>query len=345
MTQLRADGLAGALARRVPPIVWIHGDEALIVQECAQSVRDALRARGFDERQVFEAGRGFQVEALTAQADALSLFAGRRLIELRFGSGRPTKEIGKALAEAAARLDDDTRLLVSGPRLDRASAASEWFAAIDRAGYVVAVWPIERAQLPQWIATRLGRQKQRADRDTLEWIAERVEGNLLAAHQEIAKLGLLCPAGELSREAVRDAVLDVARYDAFDLVDAMLGADAARALRTLDGLHAEGVAEPLVLWALADALRTLLRLREACDGGTALAQAMREARVPRPRERGYERALGRLDAAALRAALRRAASVDRMVKGIETGDAWQALESLALHVAGAPVLVGNPDGD
>lgn len=345
MTQLRADALAGALARRVPPIVWIHGDEALVVQECAQAVRDALRAQGFDERQVFEAGRGFHVEALTAQTDALSLFAGRRLIELRFGTARPTKEIGKALAGAADRLGDDTRLLVSGPRLDRASTASDWFGAIERLGYVVAVWPVERAQLPQWIATRLGRQKQRADRDTLEWIAERVEGNLLAAHQEIARLALLCPEGELSHDAVRDAVRDVARYDAFDLVDAMLGADVARALRTLDGLRAEGVAEPLVLWAIADALRTMLRLREACDAGTALAQAMREARVPRPRERGYERALARLDASALRDALRSAARADRMIKGIEAGNAWQALESLALRIAGAPVLVGNPDGD
>ncbi|MCO5101009.1 MAG: DNA polymerase III subunit delta [Burkholderiaceae bacterium] len=345
MTQVRADALAGALARRVPPIVWIHGDEALIVQECAQAVRDALRAQGFDERQVFDAGRSFRVEELTAQADALSLFAGRRLIELRLGSAKPTKEIGNALAGAAQRAGDDTRLLVSGARLDRASTASEWFAAIDRVGYVVAVWPVERAQLPQWIAGRLGRQKQRADRETLEWIAEQVEGNLLAAHQEISRLALLCPQGTLSNEAVRDAVRDVARYDAFDLVDAMLGADAARAQRTIDGLHAEGVAEPLVLWAAADALRTLLRVREACDAGTALAQAMREARVPQRRQHSYERAIARLDTAVLRDALRHAARTDRMIKGIETGDAWQALEALALRIAGAPVLAGIPDGD
>lgn len=345
MTQLRADALAGALARGVPPIVWIHGDEPLIVLECAQAVRDALRVEGFDERQVYEAGRGFRIDALVAQTDALSLFAARRLIELRFGAGKPTKEIGRVLADAAARVDENTRLLVSGPRLDRATTASDWFTAIERIGYVVAVWPLERAQLPQWIATRLGQQKQRADRETLEWIAERVEGNLLAAHQEISKLALLCPEGELSRDAVRAAVLDVARYDAFDLVDAMVGADVPRALRTLDGLRAEGVAEPLVLWAIADALRALLRIRESCDAGSAIAQAMREARVPRPRERGYERALARLDAGALRSSLRDAARVDRMIKGIEAGDAWQALESLALRVAGAPVLAGSRHGD
>ncbi len=345
MAQVRADALAGALARGVPPIVWIHGDEPLIVLEGAQAVRDTLRTQGFDERQVFEAGRGFRVDALVAETDALSLFAGRRLIELRFGAAKATKEIGQALAGAAARIDDSTRLLVSGARLDRAATASDWFTAIERIGFVVAVWPVERAQLPQWIATRLGRQKQRADRETLEWIAERVEGNLLAAHQEIAKLALLCPEGELSRDAVRAAVLDVARYDAFDLVDAMVVADVPRALRTLDGLHAEGVAEPLVLWAIADALRTLLRVRESCDAGNAVAQAMREARVPRPRERGYERALARLDAETLRNALRAAARADRMIKGIEAGEAWQALESLALRIAGAPVLAGSRHAD
>ncbi len=340
MTQVRADALPGALARGVPPIVWIHGDEPLIVQECAHAVRQALRADGFDERRVFDAGRGFRIEALAAEADSLSLFAAKRLIELRF-TGKPTKEIGTALASTASRLDGATRLLVAGPRLDRASTASEWFATIERAGIVVAVWPLERAQLPQWIATRLARQKQRADRDTLEWIAERVEGNLLAAHQEIAKLGLLCPAGELDGEAVRAAVLDVARYDSFDLVDAMLAGDVARALRTIDGLRAEGQAEPLVLWAIADALRTLLRVCEARDAGVALAQAMREARVPRPRERGFERTLARIDARALRDALRAAARTDRMIKGIEPGDAWHALESLALSIAGAPLLAGS----
>lgn len=345
MTQIRAEMLDGALARGVPPIVWIHGNEALIVQECAQAVRDTLHAQRFEERHVFDAGRGFRVEALIAQTDTLSLFAARQLIELRFGTAKPTKEIGQALADAAARIDDDTRLLVSGPRLDRAATASGWFGAIERAGFIVTVWPVDRAQLPQWIAARLARQKQRADRETLEWIAERVEGNLLAAHQEITKLGLLCPGGTLQPQAVRDAVLDVARYDPFDLVEAMLAADVARALRTLDGLRAEGAAEALVLWAIADALRTLLRLREACDAGTPLAQAMRAARVPRPRERGYERALARLGAAPLHEGLRDAARTDRMIKGIEAGSAWQALESLALRMAGAPVLAGNRHAD
>lgn len=340
MTQVRAEALATALARGVPPLVWIHGDEPLLVQEAAQSVRRALRSAGFDERQVFDAGRGFRPDALLAEADALSLFASRKLIELRL-SGKPTKEIGQALADAASRATPDTRLLVCGPRLDRATTDSAWFAAMDRVGLIVPIWPVERAQLPQWIAARLARQKQRADRATLELIAERVEGNLLAAHQEIGKLGLLFPEGDLPPDETRAAVLDVARYDAFDLVAAALAGDAPRALRSLDGLRAEGVAEPLVLWALADALRTLLRLAEARSAGRALAQAMREARVFGPRERLFEQALRRMDEDAIRALLQRAARIDRMIKGLDATGPWQGLEGLAMSLAGAPTLAGN----
>ncbi len=179
------------------------------------------------------------------------------------------------------------------------------------------------------------------DHVALALIAERVEGNLLAAHQEIAKLGLLFPEGDLPPGQTRAAVLDVARYDASDLVTAMLAADVPRALRSLDGLRAEGVAEPLVLWMLADALRTLLRLADARSRGRPLAQALREARVFGQRERLFEQALGRLDEDRIRDALQRAARTDRMVKGLDGADAWGGLQELAMSVAGAPILAGN----
>ncbi len=337
MSQVRAEALAAALERGVPPIVWIHGDEWLIVQECAQDVRNALQTRGFSDRKIFEAGRNFDIDALAAEAGAMSLFADRRLIELRLGGTRATREIGQALAQVAAGLDESTRLLVTGARLDRTQLASAWFRAIDDAGFVVVVWPVDRDRLPQWIAARLARQQQRADRATLEWIATHVEGNLLAAHQEITKLGLLCPPGMLTPDAVREAVLDVARHDPFDLVDAVQTADVVRAVRTLDGLHAEGVAEPLVLWALAELLRNLVRLHEACAGGLAPGQAVQRMRLPPRRQQGYAKALARIDAGTARDALQEAARIDRMIKGLAPGNAWQAIETLSCRLAGAPL--------
>ena len=337
--QVRAESLEPALARRVPSIVWIHGDEALLQLEAADTVRAALRADGIEERQVFNVDRSFRIEALQAEAGALSLFASRKLIELRFPN-KPGKELGTQVSELAAGLGDDLRLLVTSPRLDRATTESAWFQAIDGAGYVVPVFEVERAQLAAWIGQRLARQKQRTDAATLALLAERVEGNLLAAHQEIRKLGLLFPEGELPADEVRAAVLNVARYDAFDLADAMLSGDLPRAMRSLAGLRAEGEAEPLVLWALADAVRTLLRLTQAVGAGRPAQQVMRELRVFGPRERLYERALRAAPPAELERrlthALQQAALTDRIIKGIARGDSWSSLETLVLIVAGLP---------
>ncbi len=339
--QVRADGLAAALQRGLPPLLWVHGDEPLLALEATDAARQALRAAGYAEREVFTVDRSFRTEALLAQTQALSLFATQRLIELRLAA-KPAKELGQALADAVATLDDSTRILVSGPRLDRAVTESAWFAALERRALVVQVFPVERAQLPQWIAQRLARQKQRAEPDTLRFLAERVEGNLLAAHQEIQKLGLLFPEGSLPDDGVRQAVMNVARYDAFGLADAMLAGDAARVLRSLDGLRAEGEAEPLVLWALAEAIRNLARLAEAAASGRQPASMMRELRIWGPREALYLQALRRLDARRLGLALQEAARIDRMIKGLERDDPWAAMASLASALAGAPALRAPP---
>jgi len=338
--QVRPDALEATLRRPAPPLVWVHGDEPLLRIEATDTVRRALRAAGFEEREVFTVDRGFRVDALLEQTQSLSLFAARRLIELRLAA-KPTKELGEALVQAAASVSDDTRLLVSGPRLDRATSTAAWFAGLERNAWIVPVFPVERARLPQWIAQRLAAQRQQADADTLAFLAERVEGNLLAAHQEIRKLGLLFPEGRLPADGVRDAVLNVARYDAFALAEAMLAGDVARTLRTLDGLRAEGEAEPLVLWALADAIRNLARLAEVRDAGRAPAAAMRELRIYGAREALYLKALARLDGEQLGRALQDAAQIDRIVKGLARGDAWSEMTSLATSLAGAPALAGN----
>ncbi|GAA4407325.1 DNA polymerase III subunit delta [Quisquiliibacterium transsilvanicum] len=342
MAQVRPEALSATLARRIPALVWIHGDEPLLVIESTDLARRAMREAGFQERQVFDVDRSFRVEALVAETRSLSLFASSRIIELRL-SGKPGKELGQALAEAAADADEGTRLLVSGPRLDRTATSAAWFTELDRAACVVPIFPVERAQLPKWIAHRLAAARQRADEATLAFLAERVEGNLLAAHQELRKLALLFPEGLLPAEEVRQAVLNVARYDAFSLADAMLAGDAARTLRSVDGLRAEGEAAPLALWAISDPIRNLARLADGSGQGRPLTQRMRELRIFGPRERLYERALGRLDARALAVALQEAARIDRIIKGLVADDAWAAMARLAASIAGAPALARPPD--
>ncbi len=343
MTQIRVDALDSALSRGLAPLVWIHGDEPLLSLEAADAVRATARRLGAVERVVFEGGRGFRPEELAAEADSLSLFGEGKLLELRLPN-RPGKELGQALAQIAARLPEAVRLLISSPRLDRATTESAWFASLERQALVIAVQPVGRQQLPRWIAGRLASAGQRADPDLLAFIAERVEGNLLAAHQEVLKLGLLFPPGELPGVEARAAVLNVARYGAFDLSEPMLAGDAARVLRTLEGLRAEGEAGPLVLWSVADTVRTLIRLQEAQTAGRPLVAVMRAARVFAPRDRLFESAMRRIAPDILRRALRQAAQADRMMKGLQQGDGWQSVESVALAIAGVPDPAGRPIG-
>ena len=334
---IRPEALPGALRRGLPPAIWIHGDEELLQIEAADLVREAARTAGFSQRDVFVADRSLRLEALAAETRTLSLFASRRLIELRL-PGKPTRDLGQALADIIDGLDEDTRLLVSSPRLDRAVTDTAWFSALEPRLLLVAVASVEHAQLPAWIGARLAAQQQRADPATLQRLAERVEGNLLAAHQEVRKLALLFPPGELPADDALAAVLDVARYDAFGMAQAMLAGDAARALRALEGLRAEGQAAPLVLWALADAARSLLRLSQARDAGRAPASLTRELRLFPPRDRLYLEALRRLDTSSLREAVQEAAGVDRIIKGLVAADPWQAMVPLVGRLAGAPVL-------
>jgi DNA polymerase-3 subunit delta len=337
MPQIRLDALEASLGRGLPAIVWIHGDEALLVIEAADRVRGAARAAGIDERVVFEVDRSFKPAMLAAEAGSMSLFGSRKLIELRL-TGKPGKELGEALSSLLDSLDDSVRLMVISGRLDRASTESPWFKALERAGSVVPVYPVERRELPRWIAARLAAQGQRADSATVEFIAERVEGNLLAAHQEVRKLGLLFEKGLLPPAEARSAVMSVARFDAFGLVDAMLAGEAARCRRGLAGLRAEGEAAPLVVWALADTVRALLRLHAAAAHQQPLQPVLRQARVFGPREQLFTSALSRMTVLQLQTALQRLARIDKMIKGALAGDPWQALERLMLGLCGTPFV-------
>jgi DNA polymerase-3 subunit delta len=332
--QLRAEQLEPALSRSLAGIYTVHGDEPLISLEAADAIRAAARKHGFADREVFEPGRGFDWSEFSHSAASLSLFGGRKIVELRLASGKPGAQGGEAIAAYCERPSPDILLLVSLPRLDRTSQATAWFGALTRAGVVVEVWPIERARLPAWIAERLGRQRQRAGREALEFLAERVEGNLLAAHQEVRKLALLAPEGELALDVVREAVTDVARYDAYAACEAMLAGDAARYVRILDGLKGEGEAPSLVLWTLSEELYALERIQAGAAAGRPVEELLRENRVWGPRQRAMKAAAARVAAEAVRRALSQAAGIDRAIKGVGPGQPWDELLKLGQTLEG-----------
>lgn len=345
--QLTAAQLSGHLAKRVAPLYVIHGDEALLAQEAADAIRVAARAQGYTERSAYTvAGAHFDWSAVLAAGGSLSLFADRQIVEIRIPSGKPGKDGSVALQQIAdaAQGNESTLTLVMLPRLDKATRTGAWFSALENNGVSLQIETIERAALPPWIAQRLAQQGQRVKsgeegQRTLQFFADRVEGNLLAAHQEIQKLALLYPAGELSWEQVEGAVNNVARYDVFKLSEAVLAGNPQRVARMLDGLQAEGEAEVLVHYTLAEDIRALKRVKDAMSAGRPLPMALRENRIWGPRERAFERVLPRLDDRALARMLRAAHVVDGIVKGLKQpdwpADGWQALQRLALMLCRA----------
>jgi len=334
VSAVRLEQLEAHLARELRPLYAIHGDEPLLSLEAADAIRGRARSNGFSERTVLSAERGFDWNGLEASAASLSLFGDRRLIELRVPSGKPGADGARAIEAFCAKLPPDTLTLVTLPRVDRAGQSSAWFQALEENGVIVNVFPVERPRLPEWIAARLARQKQQAKAETLRFLADCVEGNLLAAHQEIQKLALLLPPGELDFETVREAVMSVARYDAGKLTEAMLSGDRPRLARMLEGLRGEGEAPPRVLWLLAEEIRAVCRVQDGIASGRPLAEILREARVwGDARQALVGRAARKFPRGALLAALQHAAGVDRVIKGITKGDAWDELLQLGLRFA------------
>ena len=345
--QVNATQLPAHLAKTLRPLYTLHGDEALLIQEAADAIREAARAQGYTERTVHTVqGAHFDWGTVLAASNSLSLFADKQLVEIRIPSGKPGKDGSAALqqiAEAAAG-NDSTLTLVVLPRLDKATRTGAWFSALDGAGATVQIDPVERPALPQWIAARLAAQGQRvapgeAGQTTLTFFADRVEGNLLAAHQEIVKLGLLYPAGELSAAQIEAAVLNVARYNVFKLSEAVLAGRRDRVQRMLDGLQAEGESEVLVHYTLAEDIRALKRVKDAMAAGRPLPMALREQRVWGLRERLFERVLPHLSDSQLAGLLQAAHQVDGIVKGLKhpgwPAQPWAALHRLAQSLCGA----------
>jgi len=338
MSQVRADQLAGHLQRGLAPIYFIHGDETLLVNECADAVRAATREQGYADRQLFTVEAGFDWNSLLAASDSLSLFSEQRLLELRLPTGKPGKEGAAILADYAVRPAEDTVLLIVSAKLEPAARRSKWVQALEKTGVSVAVWPVEVAQLPAWIDRRMRAHGMQADRDALQLLAERVEGNLLAAAQEIEKLYLLHGPGRLDLDAVTEMVTDSARYDVFGLVDTVLAGDAAHAQRVLAGLRAEGVEPVLVLWALSREVRTLAAMAKALAAGTALGKVLADYRVWDKRKPVIGAALQRIPSRQWHKLLQHCAVIDRVIKGRAAGSSWDELLQLAFALAGVALV-------
>ena len=343
--QLALPQLHAHLQKGLRSLYTLHGDEALLVQEAADTIRATARAQGYTERSVHVvSGAHFDWSEVLAAGGSLSLFADRQILEIRIPTGKPGKDGSPMIQQLAQSADgnDSTLTLFILPKLDNATKKGAWFGALDQFGVTLQVESVERAHLPQWIAQRLKLQNQtvaagQEGQAFLQFFADRVEGNLLAAHQEIQKLGLLYPEGELSFEQVESAVLNVARYDVFKLSEAVLSGQVARVQRMLDGLQAEGEAAVLVHYTLAEDVRALKRVKDAIAEGRPMPMALREQRIWGVREKLFERVLPRISGARLAQLLQNAHQVDGIVKGLKVADwptdPWQALQRLALRVA------------
>jgi DNA polymerase-3 subunit delta len=325
------------LARGLSSLYTIHGDEPLLALEAADRLRARARADGYSEREVLTAEQHFDWSQLRMSGQSQSLFASRRVLELRIPSGKPGSEGSQALQDLCARLPTETITLVCLPGIDWRGQKAAWFTALEAAGTMVEAKPVTRSALPAWVAERLLAQDQHAGEETLEFIAERVEGNLLAAYQEVQKLALLFPPGKLEFEQVRESVFDVARFDVFDLGAVLIAGDAQHLARVLDGLQGEGAAPPLVLWAVTEEIRAVARFLIALAAGRPVPQAMREARIwGTTRQNLMQRHIKHFTSQQAEAALVHAASIDRMIKGLAKGDVWDELLQLGLRFAQAP---------
>jgi DNA polymerase-3 subunit delta len=333
--RISTEDLPHHLSKGLGPLYVIHGEALLLAIEAADAIRSAARAAGYSDREVLVAEQGFRWAELRNSAQSMSLFAARKVIDLRIPSGKPGVEGAQALQDHSENLGSDTLTLVTLPRLDGTALKSKWFGALEQRGVVISADEVPLAALPAWIAARLKRQGQSADADTLSFLAQRVEGNLLAAYQEIQKLALLFPEGPLTFEQVKDSVMDVARYDVYKLSEAMLSGDVARYARILDGLRAEGTATVLILWAITEDIRALARVSRAMQQGGHLAGALRDARVWGARQKLLERAVRRFTPTFAERALRQAGQIDRLVKGLRRGDVWDELLQLGVRCARA----------
>jgi DNA polymerase-3 subunit delta len=335
--KISGDNLAANLARQLQTIYLVSGDEPLLVNEAADAVRATARKQGFVERELHVVERGFDWQGLIAGTRSMSLFADRKIVEIRMANAAPGEQGADAIVELAGQPSPDTLVLIITGKLDGRTQGSRWVSAVEKSGVLVQIWPIDLPRLPAWIRERLGRHKLQADAAAASLLAERVEGNLLAAHQEIEKLALLLPQGAVTAETIVDAVADSARFDVLQLGEAAMRGQTARALRILEGLRGEDVEPTLILWAVNKDLQWIARARSLMRKGQSAESAMNALYVWRPRQAAMGQALSRMNGHTLRNLVLDAERVDKTIKGVVKGDAWLELERLVARLAGVKV--------
>ncbi len=332
--KLSGDNLAANLSRQLASVYLVSGDEPLLVNEAADAIRARARSQGFTERELHVVERGFDWHELLANSRAMSLFAQRKIIEIRMANPTPGEQGADVLIDLASQGSPDVLLLVITGKMDGRVQNSRWVTALDKQGVLVQIWPLELARLPAWIRDRLAKKNLKADADAATLLAERVEGNLLAAHQEVEKLALLLPPGPVTADTVLDAVADSARFDVLQLGDAAMKGQAARALRVLEGLRGEDVEPPIVLWAINKDLQWIARCQHLMRRGQSADGAMNSLYVWRNRQPAMKQALSRLKPAAVQDLLLNAERADRTIKGAIRGNPWLEFERLVAGLAG-----------
>jgi DNA polymerase-3 subunit delta len=332
--QLRPEQLDAHLKKTLAPVYFLTGDDPLLMTEAADALRAAARARGFADREVLSVESGFDWDQLLAAAGNLSLFAEQRILELRLPTGKPGDAGAKALRAYVERPPEDTVLIILAGKLDASARKSKWVQALEQAGVMITLWPVDVHKLPAWIRQRMQGRGLKPEPEAVALLAERVEGNLMAAAQEIEKLLLLQGPGPLSAAAVQATVADSARFDVFGLVDTALAGEVARSQRMLVALRGEGVEPVLILWALAREIRSLAAMAREVAQGTAAGQVLAKHRVWESRKQPIGAALGRLRLPQWQRLLRQAAALDRIIKGQAPGNPWDELVQLTLRLAG-----------
>jgi DNA polymerase-3 subunit delta len=327
--------LASQLQQQLLPVYLVSGDEPLQVQECCDLIRQQARTAGCTDRELFDASAtGFNWHDILHSASSMSLFSERKLLELRVPNGKPGAEGSKALCEyLEVRGEDDVLLIIAG-KIDKQSTNSKWFKALDKAGATLQIWPVDAQKLPGWLRQRLRGAGLGIDEDALQLLCEQVEGNLLAAVQEVEKLKLLATDGQITVRTVTAAVADNARYNLFDMTDSALKGDAANSLRMIHGLRAEGSEPLVVLWALSREIRTLNEVKGDVQGGQSVQQALNARRVWNNRMPLMQAALARHDRASLARLVELAARADAQAKGFASGKPWDTLEDLIIGICG-----------